>query len=49
MITRKSESKILTKNTSCGFKCRFHGENVIHINGGIMINLDVSVIDVMYV
>ena len=43
MITGISESKILTKNISCEFKCKFDGKNAIHINVGITINVDVSV------
>ena len=44
MITGINEWKILTKHISCQCKCRFNGgKNVIQINGGIMINVDVSV------
>ena len=43
MITGISESKILTKNISCEFKCKFDGKNAIQINVGITINVDVSV------
>ena len=49
MIAGINESKILTKDTSCECKCRFGGNNVIQINGGITINVDVSVKNVMYV
>ena len=48
MITGKNESKILTKDISCDCKCRFNGKNLIHINGGITINVDGSVKNVMY-
>ena len=43
MITGINQSKTLTKLTSCEFKCRFEGKNVIQINGGMTINVDVSV------
>ena len=48
MITGKTESKILTKGISCKCKCRFVGKNVIQINGEMMINVYVSVENVMY-
>ena len=48
MITGKNEPKILTKDISCDCKCRFDGENLIQINVGITINVDVSVKNVMY-
>ena len=38
-----NELKTLTKHISCGCKCKFDGKNVIQINGGITINVDVSV------
>ena len=47
MITAINGSKTLTKHISCEVKCRF--ENLIEINGGIMIDLNVSVKNVMYV
>ena len=40
MITRKSKSKILTKDISSECKCKFDGKNVVQINGGITINVD---------
>ena len=49
MITGINESKILTKDILCECKCRFDEKNVIHINGGIMVNVDVSVKNIMYV
>ena len=49
MITRINESKTSTKDISCECKCRFDGNNVIQINGGITINVDMSVKNVMYV
>ena len=49
MITGKYESKILIKDISCDCKCRFDGKNVFQINGGVIINVDVSVKNVMYV
>ena len=43
MITGRNELKTLTKHISCTCKCRFDGKNVIQINGGITINVDVTV------
>ena len=49
MITGINVSNNLTKDISCECKCRFDGKkNVIQINGGITINADVSVKNVMY-
>ena len=48
MITGINESKTLTKHISCECKCIFD-ENVSQINGGITINVDVSVKKFMYV
>ena len=43
-------NKSITKNISCACKCRFSGKrNVVQINGGIMINVDVSVKNVINV
>ena len=47
MITRKSKSKILTKDISSECKCKFDGKNVVQINGGITINVDVSVKNIL--
>ena len=49
MITGINESKLLTKHVSVECKCKFDEENVIQINGGITINVYVSVKYVMYV
>ena len=49
MITGINESKALTKHISCEFKCKFDGQKVIQINGGITISTDVSVKRAMYV
>ena len=49
MITGINESKILTKDISSECKGRFDGKNVIQINSGITIDVDVSVKNVMYV
>ena len=49
MITGINESKILTNHISCECKCKFDRKNVIQINGGITINVEVSVKNVMYV
>ena len=40
MITRKNDLKTLTNHISC--ECNFMKENVIQINGGITINVDMS-------
>ena len=48
IITGINESKTLTKNISCECKCKFDGKNVIQINGGITINVDVTVKNVIY-
>ena len=49
MSTRINESKTLTQDISCECKCKFDGKIVIEINGGITINVDVSVKSIMYV
>ena len=49
MITGINKSKTLTKHISCEGICRLYGKNVIHINGGIMINANVSAKNFMYV
>ena len=49
MITGKNESKLLTKDISCQCKSRFDQKNVIQINSGTTINVDVSVINILYV
>ena len=51
MITRKTESKTLAKHILCEYKCRFDGRkcNQCQINGGITINVDVSLKKVIYV
>ena len=43
MITRINESKTLVKHISCECKSKFDGKNVIQINGGIAINVNVNV------
>ena len=48
MIREITESKTLTKHISCECKCRFDGKNVIQINSGIIINVDVIVKNVLY-
>ena len=45
MITGINESKTLTKHIPCECQCKF----VIQISGGITINFDVSVKNVIYV
>ena len=49
MITGTNEPKTLTKPISFKCKCRFAGKNVIQINGGITVNVDVSLKNVMHV
>ena len=49
IITGINDSKILTKDISYKHKCRFIGKNKIQINGGITINVDVGVKNVMCV
>ena len=49
MIRGINESQFLARDISCECKCRFDGKNVIQINGGITINIDVSVKNIMYV
>ena len=49
LIIGINESKTLTKHISCKCKCRFKEEKVIQTNDGILINVDVSVNNVMYV
>ena len=48
MIMGIKESKALTKHISCECKCRFDGENAIHIIGWIT-NVNVSVKKFIYV
>ena len=43
MIVGINESKTLTKHISCQCKGRFDGKNIIQINYGKTINVDVSV------
>ena len=49
MIAGINESKTLTKHISCKCKCKFDGGQCNEVNGGIMINVIVSVKSVMYV
>ena len=50
MVTGKNETNILTKDISCECKCKLHKKkNVIQINGGITINVDVNVTNITYV
>ena len=42
MIIEKNGSKALAKHISCECKCRSDGKNVIQINVGITINVDLS-------
>ena len=49
MIKEINESKTLTKHISCKCKCKFDERKCNSINGGIMINVDVSAKYIMYV
>ena len=50
MITRINESKTLTKHISCESKSiSLMEEIVIQINGGIIINVDVNIKNILYV
>ena len=50
MITGINESKTLTKHISCKRKCKFdEKKNASQMNGGITINVDVSVKNIIYV
>ena len=48
MITGINESKTLTKHISCKYNCKFDGRKW-NSNGGITINVDVSVKNITYV
>ena len=48
MIT-ENEPNILAKDISCECKCKLDKKNVIQINGGITINVDVNVTNITYV
>ena len=48
MIAGINETKTLTKHVSYKCSCRFDGEKIIQINDGIMINVNISVKNVMY-
>ena len=49
MITEINESKTLRRHISCEVNVNLVKENVIQINGGITINVDVSVKNMTYV
>ena len=49
MITGINESKTLTKYISCECKCKFDGRKCNSDHCGIMINIDVSVKNIVYV
>ena len=49
IMTGINELKTLSKHISCECKCKFDKTNVIQINGGITINVDASVKNIMYV
>ena len=49
MITGINESKTLTKHILSECKCEFGKKNIIQINGGITMNVNVSVQSIVYV
>ena len=49
MITEINESKTLTKHISHECKCSLMEENIIQSNGGVIIGVNVSVKNAMYV
>ena len=49
MITTINETRTLTNHISCECKYKFDEKNLIQINGGMMINVDVNVKSVIYV
>ena len=49
MNTRINESKTLANHTSCECKCKFERKKSNQTNCGIMINVDVSVKNTIYV
>ena len=49
MITGINKSKTLTKHIHVNINVNLMEQNVIQINGGIMINVDVSVKNIIYV
>ena len=49
MITSINDSKTLTKHILRECKCKLMEQNASQINGGIAINADVSVKNIMYV
>ena len=48
MITGINEPKTLTKHISCKCKCKYDGTKCNSNNGGIMINVDVNVKNIIY-
>ena len=48
MTKGKNESDVLTKDISRKCKCKFDGRNLIQIDGGITVNVDVSVKNIIY-
>ena len=49
MIRKINESKTTAKDISCDCKCKFYRRKCIQINGEIMINIDVSVKNIICV
>ena len=49
IITGINESKTLTRYISCEWKYKFDERKYIQINGGMAVNVDVSVKNVVYV
>ena len=48
MTTGINESDVLTKDISRKCKCKFDGRNLIQIDGGITVNVDASVKNIIY-
>ena len=49
MITGINESRTLTKHVSCKCTCKFDGRKCNHIKSGIMINVNASARNIIYV
>ena len=49
MIIGINESKTLTKHILCKSKCKLMRQDISQINGGIIINIDVSVKNIIHV
>ena len=43
MITGINKSRTLTRHISSEFKCKFDAKNIIQINGGTTIDVDMNI------